>query len=404
MASNTKVLVTAGRFHPATAVARALHRAGAGVDIADSCRLSPALHSSAVDALHIVAPPASKPVQFVRDVSEIVRHREIDLIVPVCEEGFYLARYAHLLPAPLFAPPFETIARLHDKSRFLELCGNLGLRTPRTAVAANRADLRNAIGKFQDFVARPAFSRGGMVYLTNHGPRSGERAIDDCEPTEDNPWLVQEYVDGKDACSLSIVRSGKVVVHCAYEPSIAAPGGFSIQFSSIEDFGSLEVTSQVCAEIGYNGFIGFDYRRTHDGLVMIECNPRCSAGAFLIPADWLGEAVLGNPDALHTVEPGHRRQYDLYLLNRHMTHLSAHRLVHELLTTPDAYMAADDILPALYFLISRRHWSEVAKREHVDVGQAFMRDITWDGSPMPDDDSRGPSSMQTYPVPKSANR
>ena len=200
MASNTKVLVTAGRFHPATAVARAFHRAGAGVDIADSCRLSPALHSSAADALHIVAPPAGKPAQF-----------------------------------------------------------------------------------------------------------------------------------------------------------------------------------------------------------MIECNPRCSAGAFLIPADWLGEAVLGNPDALHTVEPGHRRQYDLYLLNRHMTHLSAHRLVHELLTTPDAYMAADDILPALYFLISRRHWSEVAKREHVDVGQAFMRDITWDGSPMPDDDSRGPSSMQTYPVPKSAN-
>ena len=82
-----------------------------------------------------------------------------------------------------------------------------------------------------------------------------------------------------------------------------------------------------------------------------------------------------------------------------MTHLSAHRLVHELLTTPDAYMAADDILPALYFLISRRHWSEVAKREHVDVGQAFMRDVAWDGSPMPDDDFATPSSIDESILP-----
>lgn len=384
MARDLKVLVTCGRFQPATAMIRALHGVGARVDVADAYELSPALHSNAADEVHVVAPPAREPVRFAEDIAEIVRQRQIDLVVPAFEEGFFLARYAELVPAPLFAPPFEVIARLHDKARFLELCRDLGLRTPRTTVVTSRADLRHAVGQLQNFVARPAFSRGGMVYLTNHGPRAGESTVDDCEPTLDNPWLVQEYVDGADACSFSIARRGKVVVHCPYEPSVPSPGGFSVQFSSIEDFGSLHTASKVCAELGYNGFIGFDYRRTKDGLVMIECNPRGSAGIFLTPGGWVGEAVLGEPRDLRVVEPGHRRQYDAYMLDRHMTRLSGPRLVRELLTTPDAFMSVHDVLPALYFFISRRHWSTVAKNEHISVGRAFVEDISWDGSPMPD--------------------
>lgn len=67
-----------------------------------------------------------------------------------------------------------------------------------------------------------------------------------------------------------------------------------------------------------------------------------------------------------------------------MTQLSASRLVHELLTTPDAFMSVHDVLPALYFFISRRHGSKVVKEEHISVGRAFVEDISWDGSPMPD--------------------
>lgn len=385
-----KVLVTCGRFHPATAVVRALHARGARVDVADSCELSPALHSSAVDHAHIVARPAREPLQFVEDVSAIVRKREIDLIVPTFEEGFYLANYSSMLQAPLFAPPFETISRLHNKSRFSKPFDDLGLPVPETVVATTTDDLRSAVGQFDEFVARPAFSRGGMVYLTNHGPRAGENAIEHCRPTADNPWLVQKFVDGRDACSLSIVRDGNVVVHCPYEPSIAAPGGYSIQFTSIDDFGSFETTSRICAELGYNGFIGFDYRLTAEGPVMIECNPRSAAGAFLIPGDWLGDAIAGEPGELRTVGPGHRRQYDGYLLSPHMARLPAGRLIHELLTTPDAFMAAEDVLPALYFLISRRHWSEVGKREHLTAGEAFVEDVTWDGSAMPEVESGPP--------------
>ena len=234
------MLVTSGRFPPATALVRAFHEIGARVEVADSYPLSPALHSHRADRAHVIAPPASEPLRFVDDVAEIVRARAIDLVVPSFEETYFLARYADRVPAPIFTSPFATVAELHDKSRFVALCDRIGLPTPATAVVSTPGELAAAVGRLDAFVARPAFSRGGLVYLTNHGPRAGESRVEDCRPTADNPWLVQEFVEGDDACSFSVVRDGEVVLHCPYEPTIAAEGGWSIQFTTIDDFGSLE--------------------------------------------------------------------------------------------------------------------------------------------------------------------
>ena len=381
------VLVTAGRFLPATGIVRALHRAGARVDVADSYDLAPALHSRSTDKAHVISPPSVEPIRFVDDVAEIVRQRHIDLVVPSFEEGFYLSRYSDRVPAPVFTAPFDTLARLHDKSQFLKLCQDLNLRTPKTIIASTRDELREAARQFFYFVARPVFSRGGHVYMTNHGPRANETTVENCEPTPENPWLVQEYVEGRDACSFSVARDGKIIVHCAYEPSIPTPGGWSVQFSSIKDFGALEIASTICAELGFSGFIGFDYRRTWDGVVMIECNPRSTAGVFLSPEDRVGEALLGGSRELHVVEPGLSRQYDSYLLEPHLTGQPAHEIVRALLTTPDAMTSGIDVLPSLFCFIGRRHWSRVGKREHRDVGPALLAEISWDGSPLPPDAS-----------------
>ncbi|MEO1225638.1 MAG: ATP-grasp domain-containing protein [Pseudomonadota bacterium] len=384
MSGDRRILVTCGRFHPATGIVRALHQGPCRIDVVDSFKLATAMHSNAVAKLHVAAAAAPDPVQYAQDIAEIVQQRGIDLVVPSYEDGFFLARYADKILAPLFAPTFETIAHLHDKARFIELCAGLGLPAPKTEVVASREDLRTAIGQFDAYVARPAYSRGGMVYLTNHGPRSGEIGLDDCDPTAENPWLVQDYIEGNDACSFSVVRNGRILVHCVYEPTIQASGGFSVQFSSIEDFGSLEVTSTICARFNYTGFIGFDFRRTADGFVMMECNPRSSAGVFLTPKAWVADAIVGDPTETRIVEPGARRQYDAFLFQPGMVQLPARRLVQELLTTPDVYISAEDMLPALYFFINLRHWSKRAEREHIDFGQAFIGDVSWDGAPMPD--------------------
>ena len=208
--------------------------------------------------------------------------------------------------------------------------------------------------------------------------------IDDTNPSPDNPYLLQEFVEGRDACSYSVVRDGKIVAHCVYEPSVAATGGFSVQFTSIEDFGTVDVASKVAAKFSYNGFLGFDYRRTDDGFVMIECNPRVTAGIFLTPEEWTGGAVVAEPGDLRVAAAGQSLQYDAYMLIGHSTRLTPRQLVHELLTTPDAVLSVRDILPGLYCFINRRHWSHAAEKHHSTLAGEFMTDVVWDGSPMPD--------------------
>ena len=388
MDRNRKVLVTGGRFDPATAVVRSLYKSGAKVHVADSYKLSPALHSHIHSTHgHEVPSPAKEPIQFAESVARIVSEFDLELVIPTFEEGFYLSRYADLIPRPLFAPAFETIAQLHSKASFTALCAELDLPAPRTTTVASREELRQAIQQYAHYVARPAYSRGGFVYLTNHGPRAGETSVEDCDPTVGNPWLVQEFIEGRDACSFSVVREGKIVLHCVYEPTIAAIGGWSIQFSSIDDFGTFEKASRIAEHFQYNGFLSFDYRRTdrnQDGFVMIECNPRASGGAFVTPESWLGPAIFDDPGEVRMVEPGQRRQYDLHLIDPHFNKMSARKLLHELLTTQDAFLKPDDLLPALYFLIARRHFNTIAKKEHITMADAFLNDIAWDGTPLPD--------------------
>lgn len=384
-----KVLVTGGRFPAASALVSILRDGGARVDASDSYRMAPALHAHQVSKIHVVPGPVDGVEAYINAIIDIVDQREIDLIVPAYEEGFYLSRYRDLLPVPLFAPAFEAVSKLHDKARFVSLCSELGLPTPRTRVVTSQDALRDAITEFDDYVARPAYSRGGAVYLTNHGPRAGERSIEDCTPTAENPWLVQDYIHGRDVCSSSIVRDGKVLVHGAYGLSMASPSGWSVQFESVDDFGALEVTKTIAERFGYTGFIGFDYRLTDDGFVMIECNPRSEAGVFLMPRDWAAAAVLDNPDDLRIVPTGIRRQYSADLITRSVTGLPLKDRLKALISTPDAFAAEHELLPALLRYTAGQHWVPIAEREQVGVDIAFLEDMSWNGEPMPPISSGG---------------
>ena len=82
--------------------------------------------------------------------------------------------------------------------------------------------------------------------------------IDECDPTQEHPRIVQEFVEGTDASTFSIVRDGKVLVHGVYEPLIESTGWFSVRFSSIDDFGTLPVAMKVAEYFGYTGFLCFD--------------------------------------------------------------------------------------------------------------------------------------------------
>ena len=161
---------------------------------------------------------ARRPRRSSTTLEEIARSNGIEVIVPAFEEAFYISTQCDRLSttATVFTGPFSTLARLHDKVAFQRLVTHLGLPIAETVVAADDAELAEAISGFDRYFARPAFSRGGVSLLTNTGPLAGATKLSDCHPTPQTPWLVQPFVDGDTFCTYRPPTTGRLSTHLMY--------------------------------------------------------------------------------------------------------------------------------------------------------------------------------------------
>jgi hypothetical protein len=191
---------------------------GDQVFVADSVDFAAGSHSRfAVDHFVVPAPARDTPA-VVAEVGRLCEQHRIERILPMFEETLYLAYHRDELPAAvdLFAAEFEVLARLHDKAAFAEFARTAEVAVPETLVARNRAELSDSIGEFSEYLARPVYSRSGLTLLTNAGPRAGDLPIELCQPTAENPWLVQRFVHGRPLCSFSVAHRGRVALHVSY--------------------------------------------------------------------------------------------------------------------------------------------------------------------------------------------
>lgn len=385
-----RVLVTSSRFPHALCEIRHFGEQGHTVFAADTYGTAPGSHSRFVAERFVVASPTFETDRYVDEIAAIVRSRGVELLVPAFEEALYLAEHRDRVPAPIFCPDLATLARLHDKRRFVELARELGLSTPRTIVARSSSELRRAIGALPDYLARPAYSRGGVTLLANAGPLAGCVAIEDCEPTPEQPWIVQEFVRGTDVCSFSVAQRGRVVAHCAYEHPKTIEHAGGILFESIDEPVTLAIARRVVEALGYHGQIAFDFIRTETNeLVLLECNPRPTAGVFMMSSRDLSDAVLDRVESEtpRIVPAGVRRQIAVAIM-RDMVR-NWREIPNDLAVLfsgiEDVYTERGDIVPALYALLSYgqvyAYREAIGRRDrHVtDLVAAQFHDVLWDG-------------------------
>jgi predicted ATP-grasp superfamily ATP-dependent carboligase len=388
-----RVLVTSSRFPHALAEIRKLGQCGHEVYATDTFRTSPGNHSRYVrEAILTKAAPALEPRRYLDELEQIVRTRRIELLLPQCEEVLYItqqrARFAAL--TRLFCPPFATLARLHNKKTFVELARSLGLRVPRTEFAHSHAELRAALDRFSYFVARPAYSRAGTRLFSNAGAFAGRMTCAQCDPTPERPWLVQEFVEGTDVCSFSVARGGRLVAHSTYvhPKTIDHVGGIS--FVSVDEPEALACARRVAAALDYEGQLSFDFMKNEQGLWLMECNPRPTAGVLMMPACDFADAVCDPvPGPLRVAPAGVREQIGVALVRDMLREPREFRsdLAALFSGVEDAYWQKGDALPGIYQFLSytllmtyrRRHGIRGRARSHQDLVEAQFHDIAWNG-------------------------
>lgn len=381
-----KILVSAVRMPFALAIIRGLGETGHVIVATDSIPYAPGLHSHWVTEHVVTVAPRDDPARYVGEIRRIYTQHGIERHVPTFEESFYLAAHRDELEedVPLFLARWEALRTLHNKATFVELCERLAIRAPRTTLARSRDELAAAIERLPHYCARPAFSRGALTLLTNTGPKAGEISLDDTDPTEQNPFLVQEFIGGTDLCSYSICHDGRVAAHLTYEIPIKLDHAEGVQFETADVPETLEAAQRIAADTGYTGNLSLDWKRDDEGLCAIECNPRVTNGSILMNHLVLGRAILEGPaNGPVVTESGRKTQVDLGVAAEVVTRqLSIGRGLHELLRVPDLYAEHGDMLPELYQYLQFVHNYKIAGREKITIMDAMQRTTCWDGEPI----------------------
>lgn len=388
-----RILATTSRMPFAVDEIHKLGEANRYVVATDTFRASPGSHSRGASKHFTTPAPTQAPVAFIDAVLELIDKEQINWVLPMFEEVFFLAanrdRLAQGRDIELFFPELEALEKVNDKIVFADLCRELGLPVAESVTATSDAEFVAATRRWDNWFARATFGRGGLGIATNTGPLAGETGVGDIHPTPQEPWIVQPFLTGVDRCSWSVVHHGEVVLHSCYEHPLAIDDRGGIVFESVDSPESLETAKRVARELNWHGQISFDYLVTEDGVHhMVECNPRPTAGCTVATAEELDTALF-NPGELVVVPPGRKKMITAAVIRDILKHPS--KLRDNLAAAKGAggvYAQKGDHLPLLYSALSVQHILAYRKQLGMDrkkgetlVATQFF-DVLYDGSPL----------------------
>ena len=281
MSTSKTVLLTLGRLPVALDVARAFDQAGWRVVVADPWGMHLLKMSRSVARCYVTDSPRAGPASYIEQLIRIADEESVDLIVPVSEESVYVAALRDKA-LPVFSKSHQETLDLHDKYRFIELAGQLGLPAPRSALAGDAT----ALTEMTPFVSKPRFScsgRGVAFHAAGDSVSSDRRVV------------LQETLSGDAQSAFCVARDGVLSAHAVYRPTLR-DGSVGIAFERVSDCAALMDWVEVFVrETGHTGFISFDFFVDEHGRALpIECNPRATSGIHFIAPETLFESIVGS--------------------------------------------------------------------------------------------------------------
>jgi hypothetical protein len=376
------VLITGGRAPAALDLARRFAAAGRRVVVADSTPFYLARATAAADAAAVVPSPRDAPLAFLAAVRALIARHGVTLIVPTCEEVFYLARFAaELRPlATLLCGDLPAMERLHNKWVFAALTRGLCAEAPQTLLLRDRA----AVGALADpeaFVFKPAYSRFAVHTLV----RPARAALGALRPTPEQPWVAQRFVAGRELCSYSVAREGRLTAHVAYEPAWRVGAGSSVYFRPLADARTEAFAAELVARTRYTGQVAFDYIDDASGrLHVLECNPRATSGVHLFAAtDPLVAAFDGTASAVVRPAAPRARMISALMLavgvGQGLRRRKLGAAARDYVRARDVIWSWRDPLPLLFGIVGIGAFAWAGLRSGNGARAAATRDIEWDG-------------------------
>jgi hypothetical protein len=382
------VLLTGGRAFVTLELARHLARHGHRVVVAESVPIHLCRYSRCVAKHYRVPAPNVEGEAFIAALIKLVQREKIDVLIPTCEEIFFVAQgLERLRPyCRVLCAPFEQLARLHSKWEFIQSAACYDLLVPETHLFNSNTDLRRFLQEHGTaFVLKPVFSRfaSKVVFADTMADHIEQLPI-----MQEYPWVAQERIDGEAFCSYSIVVEGRLLAHAVYPVRYRAELGSCVHFTPVEHAAIDDWITRFLQHERFSGQIAFDLIVTPAGRVYpIECNPRATSGFHLFRQEQPLHRALLAPD--DPIEPALRP----LITNRAMIAIAmlvyglpslrswtqARTWLHAFLCARDVVFDWRDPLPFLLQpLLLWYNWKESRKRG-ISILEFATHDIEWNG-------------------------
>lgn len=251
-----RILLSCGRFPVSLDLARQLRKAGHSVFTVDPMEYHVCKFSIAVKQSWQVPAPSRNAGGYVEAVKKAVRKANIDMIIPIHEEIFYLAESEEPeITKRLFAPPFAQLYRLHNKWEFCNTLTQYGLDAVETHLCTTR-DHVAALDSDCEWALKPVIGRASTgVYHLKPGKKLEWSAID---LSDNHPYLAQKWTRGNRYCAYGVFRDGRAQALAVYPVLETIDGSSSVYFQASEHDGVREYITALTERLGFTGQMGLD--------------------------------------------------------------------------------------------------------------------------------------------------
>ncbi len=374
------ILFTGGRAPATLELARAFHRAGHTIFMAESLRGHLSQPSKVIAKNFVIPAPRQNTNEFINALKTIIVENQIDLLIPTCEEIFYVAMGKEQLPCKVFAESIQKLDALHNKWKFVLNASECDLYIPETILVTAKDDMLHAYSRWRELVIKPIYSRFAARTLILPTLQEALSKL-----TYESPWISQDYIEGFEICTYSICHNGRITAYTAYPSSFTAGQGAAIVFKPIEHPPIFEWVKKFVEKNNFTGQIAFDFIESPEGEIFaLECNPRATSGAHLFASHpQFAEAFL-NP-TLACIAPLDDRSYMLasamlvYSLPEALKDFSLSRWLKVFFASSDVILDFKDISPFLFQYRSILAYMKIARNLRISALEASTYDIEWNG-------------------------
>lgn len=272
------ILILGARAPASLELARQFKNAGHNVYLADSLNYPLGFFSRNKNKYLLLPKPRYELDEFGEKINEYIKKYNINLIIPTCEEAFYLSKIKNKIDkkCEIFVSDFDLMVNLHNKEIFNKLEVNSKVRYPKSIIVNNEEELKNEVNNMGNYVLKRCYSRfASMVYVDPGSPPK-------VDYEKDNPWLMQEYIKGEECCSYSVFSNGELLASALYKPKYKVGKGSGIYFKSYENEIIKEYIKAFGKKNNYHGQVGFDFIIKDNVPYVLECNPRATSGVHML--------------------------------------------------------------------------------------------------------------------------